>query len=153
MSLDTSHPTSLDEVLRRHVVDSWMADDEPMRVAFRPTVKDERKLSTDCDVVTPRDSFDGYATRAGHPPDSTWPIVVETALNAHMALDTSKQESGKLAVIHDGGVDGLHTSHVSIAFSDSYDGSSNSATKKADERIAKRLRDEAVAAGCLYRPV
>jgi hypothetical protein len=127
-----------------------MRESEPMSVAFRPSPKDHRKLSTDCVLVTAKESFDGYAARVGHPPNSTWPIEIGTALDAHLALDSDKRDSSKLVVIHDGGTDGLHASHVSIAFS--YDGSGKSAIRTADERIAKRLRDEAVAAGCLYRP-
>lgn len=127
-----------------------MRESEPMSVAFRPSPKDDRKLSTDCDLVTAKESFDGYKARVGHQPNSTWPIATGTILAAHLSLDPPKQDSNKLTVIHDGGTDGLHPSHVSIEFSS--DGSSTSSIRKADERIAKRLRDEAVAAGHLYRP-
>lgn len=148
---DRPRLTNRAEVLRRQIVGSWTSDGEPMSVAFRPTPKDERLLSTDQERISLADSYQGYETRTKVRPHSTWGISVGCVLDANDCLPEPVRDAGKLEIIDDGGTDGLHEGHASIAFSD-YDGASSTATRKHDERIARELKKEALSRGRLYPP-
>lgn len=145
--------TNTEEVLRRQVVASWTKDGNPLSVAFRPTPKDKRRLSTDQESVTPKESFDGYESRTGTRPHSTWGISVGVILGAHECLSDEVKEVGRLDVIDDGGTEGLHDTHASVVYSKDYDGASSSRTQKYDERIARELKKEAINRGRLHPPV
>lgn len=144
--------TDTSEVLRRQVVDSWMAGDKPMSVAFRPTPKDKRNLSTDRGRISPENSFDGYHKRTGTKPHSTWPVPVEDVLKSSSCLEEKVQITGALEVVDDGGTDELHDGHASVRFSKDYGGESNSQIRKNDERLAKELKKAATRVGCLFSP-
>lgn len=137
-------------ILKRQIPVNWLAaDGVPMSVAFRPTPKDERLLSTDQPDVTPREAFEGYEKRTGIRPSSTWGFSVGSALSAHECLPDEVKATGRLEVIADGGTAGLHAGHASVAFP-MYEGASNTATRKHDERIARVLKEEALKHGRLH---
>lgn len=150
---DERRLTNTAEVLRRQVVASWTKDGAPLSVAFRPTPKDRRRLSTDQETVTPEESFHDYENRTGTRPHSTWGISVGVVLDAHECLPDEVKEVGRLEAIDDGGTGGLHDSHASVVFSKDYDGSSSNRTQKYDERIARELKKEALNRGRLHPPV
>lgn len=139
-----------EEVLRRQVVTPWTRDGKPLSVAFRPTPKDKRNLSTDRQKISPKESFQEYETRTETRPHSTWGISVGGILIAHECLPEDVREAGRLAVIADGGTEGLHDTHASVRFSKNYDGKSANKTKKYDERLARKLKQEAINRGQLY---
>lgn len=128
-----------------------MAGDQPMSVAFRPTPKDERHLSTDQGRISPEESFRGYESRTNVRPDSTWGVAVGCILDAHACLPDAITDTVQLEVIDDGGSGDLHDGHASVIFPD-YDGATASAVRKHDERIARELKKDALSRGRLHPP-
>jgi hypothetical protein len=147
---EPSEITESGEVLRRQVVVSWIRDGSPLSVAFRPTPKDERRLSTDKSTVSPAESFGNYDRRTGVRPGGTWGVSVGCILTANNSLSAQDQTVGQLRVLDDGGFDDLHQEHASIVFSDDYAGASVNRCRKLDERLARELKNDAIARGRMY---
>lgn len=134
------------ELLRRQVIEVWTAPDgTPLSVAFAPTQKDKRRLSTDRERIEVAASFKGYADRTGNEPHSTWPMCVGVVRSLHTVV--SGKSFDPLYVEDDGGEDGLHDGHASVVFPEQ---PSPSAERRVYERIRKTLRDDALARGRLY---
>ncbi|MCP2048183.1 UNVERIFIED_ORG: hypothetical protein J3D58_002255 [Paenarthrobacter nicotinovorans] len=136
------------EVLRRQVVDAWTADGIPMSVAFIPTPKDARKLSTDRERASAQDSFERYERTTGTAPNATWGISVGEILDANQVLDEERREAGKLCVIDDANKDGNHEDHASVCFPDMP--ISKNQERKSYERMGKDLKRVAIERGKLH---
>lgn len=149
MSVDEAHLRDREEILYRQVIDKWTKDDgTPMSLAFRPTPKDERKLSTDRERATAHGSYRRYAETCGVEPNATWGVSVGAVLDAHLSLAADKQLGNNLAVEDDAGRDGNHEDHASIVFCDGHESSNQE--RKVYERLSKSLLSDAVARGQQY---
>lgn len=148
MQSDDRLVTERQELLYRQVISSWIKDDgTPASVAFRPTPKDERKLSTDRQRAGAEGSYKRYETNCGHPPAGTWAIGVGAVLDAHSGLDEALQETHALTIIDDAGTEGNHADHASIAFGPA---ESKNQERKVHERLAKTLQNDAIERGMQY---
>jgi hypothetical protein len=137
------------EILRRQVAKGWTkADGSPMSVAFSPTPKDQRKLSTDRQRATPEQSFKRYASSCGDEPSGTWGVSIRAVSEAHAAVAPAHRDSSKLFVLDDAAHDGNHEDHASILFPE-IDVSKNQ-LKKVHERLATELKKFAIEHGKLY---
>lgn len=149
MSASETYVTEREEILYRQVIEVWTKDDgTPMSVAFRPTPKDERKLSTDRERATAPGSYQRYVENCGVEPKATWGVSVGAVLDAHLALAAEKQSGNNLAVEDDAGRGGNHEDHASIVFSEIKD--SVNQERKVHERLSKSLVTDAVTRGVQY---
>lgn len=148
-SEDVSNPIEeSDELLYRQVVRVWVGPDgTPMSCAFRPTTKDNLKLSTDRERATAEGSFERYRERTGTDPFGTWGINVREVLNVHTVFDPPNADQRKLHVIDDAGVGANHEDHASIVYPDL---ESRSQTRKVHERLSRELKAVALARGMLH---
>jgi len=122
-----------------------------MSVAFAPTPKDRRHLSTDRECISAEDSFKRYQEREGVSPAATWPIKVGTALDAHKCLPQPPSSSAELHVLDDGGTENLPDGHASVVYAEAYEGvTSKNGSRKIDERLATEIKKAAIATGPLY---
>lgn len=138
-----------DEVLYRQVVPNWVHPaGVPMSVAFRPTRKDELKVSTDRERATPKGSFERYRERTGSTPFGTWGVSVREVFNAHTVFDSQNADQRKLNVIDDAGVDANHEDHASITYP--VLNQSGTQTRKVYERLGNELKRLAITRGLLH---
>ncbi len=114
--------------LLRQIHPSFMADDGPGSQAFRPTPKDQGRLSVE----------DGDRIEA----EAAWRRFTEGGLKSAgvLGVQVGECEAEGLPVIADGVP---HEEHVSIDFS-----AKSNAERKT---ISKRLRYHAISRGWLYR--
>ena len=114
-------------LLLRQIHPIFIQDGRPTSQGFRPTPKDEERLSTDDgDRISPADAWTRFTQSAG--------ASVEV-----MGILVRSCKLLKLSVDPDGDP---HPEHVSVIFS----GKPN----KQCERISKQLRDEATQRGWLH---
>lgn len=136
------------EILRRQVVETWTKDGVPMSVAFVPTPKDERKLSTDRQRASAQKSFERYEEAMGTAPNATWGISIGEVLDANQALAQDLREAGQLIVVDDAGVDDNHEDHASVCFPAIP--LSKNQERKSYERLGKDLKRVAIERGKLF---
>ncbi|MFJ4171081.1 hypothetical protein ACIPY3_16365 [Paenarthrobacter sp. NPDC089714] len=126
-----AEPDSLlrdDELLHRQVHPNFLKGDGTlMSSAFKPTPKDESKLSTTRDdLLDAAASYAWYQDAVGESA-GTWSVSNQEAASA------------EVEVIVDGGQGELHEAHVSLSF--------EGKTRSQSERTARQLRDCATTRG------
>lgn len=122
--------TDVAEVLRRQVHPNWVKHDgTPMSTAFRPGRADEDLLSTLRERVAPDEAYHRHLA-SGLKSAGTWGVLVGSA------------QAGGAVALDDAEMDGNPPDHASV--------DCRSLGKGAKERLGERLRDEAVARGCLF---
>lgn len=116
-------------LLLRQIHPSFLQDGRPSSQAFRPTPKDEQKLSVyDGDQIKPTDAWQHYTS------------VLNLASSGVMAVSVTECSAQELPVTPDP----VHfAAHALIDFS--------GYGTKATEKKAKQLKAKAVARGWLYR--
>ncbi|MEU4472201.1 hypothetical protein [Micromonospora sp. NPDC023888] len=116
------------EFVWRQVHPQFLSDGQPSSQAFKPTPKDEGKLSVIRQSVTAEEAFEQYE----HSSAGTWSVRVGEVAEAGSRVvdDSAKPETPK--------------AHAYIDF--------RGFTRGQVERIAKVLRSAANAHGCQYSP-
>ena len=117
-------------LLYRQIHPSFIQNDRPTSQAFRPTPKDENKLSAyDGDKIPPRTSWEHYTGTLG------------LASSGVMAITNAESAAQSLPVTADGKP---YPEHCSIDFS--------GLAKEADiKKVAKNLQASAIQRGWLYQ--
>jgi hypothetical protein len=123
------------EVLFRNIHPSWIQDGKPTSQAFRPTLKDEGRLSLDRgSMTTAQDSFRLHTCAKGLQAEAVYGVSVDEFLNENIECFDDPIEGGAYTV--------ENLCHC-IADFRPHGGSK-------PETISKKLKKKAIARGSLY---
>ena len=128
--IELTVPTQL---LWRQVHPNWYLNGRVLGISFRPTPKDEMKLSTRTDGITAKEAYLEHTEDLGLKSSGTWAISVGEVIDL------------LLRAIDDSTLTGRPKSHAFVDF--------RGAERKAVEIAARILADRANERGCVYRPL
>ena len=132
--------TNQDEILLRQVHPSWLVDGAPTKAAFNPTPKDDKKLSTLREGVGAEGAYRRWTVNLERASVGTYGIAV-AEVDATTFERASDQVAVGLLAVDDAAARGV-PDHASVIFTD--------LSKEQRVQAARKLRQHAVARGCLH---